>query len=144
MGYCNQGDLLSYGRLSSSQLLTFWDHLSQALETMHEKKIVHRDLKLENIFLHNGKIKIGDFGLSKYLGKDGMAFDVAGTPSYLAPEQIWRRRYDFKVDLWASGVVLYIQLVGLHPYLPPTARKLNVQILQQHMLDIIGWRFCGQ
>ena len=82
-------------------------HISIGLKSLHDKKILHRDLKSANIFLTANKtIKIGDFGISKVLDNTS-AKTFVGTPYYLSPEVCENRPYDFKSDLWSLGCILY-------------------------------------
>lgn len=73
------------------------------------RKIVHRDLKGANIFLSkNGKIKLGDFGISKAMDRTVLASNsFVGTPYYLSPEMVEGKPYSTKTDIWALGVILY-------------------------------------
>ena len=79
------------------------------IKTIHEKKIVHRDLKPDNIFLtKDDKIKIGDFGISKKLDTLKQYLNTnAGTIYYMAPEIISNQNYNYKVDIWALGCIIY-------------------------------------
>lgn len=74
---------------------------------MHDKKILHRDLKAANIFIGNdGKYKLGDLNVSKVL-KKGLAHTQTGTPYYASPE-VWKDLpYDNKSDMWSFGCVIY-------------------------------------
>ncbi|CAO3622999.1 unnamed protein product [Cunninghamella blakesleeana] len=86
---------------------------------MHERRVVHRDIKLSNIFLdHEMNIKIGDFGLSALLkNPEERKNTVCGTPNYIAPEILFGKEgHNQKVDLWAVGVLMYTLLVGKHPF----------------------------
>ena len=94
----------------------------------HQAKFVHRDVKPENCLVFaNGRVKLGDFGLSKELPYtvdlgDGtrsvctLAFTMCGTPEFLAPEFIFSRGYDQRVDWWAFGCVLYEMLFAASPF----------------------------
>lgn len=78
--------------------------------------ILHRDLKLENIFLlEDGTLKVGDFGLSKVLATR-FTNSYAGTPAYMAPEVSQGRRYDEKCDIWSLGCILYTLAAGQSPF----------------------------
>lgn len=79
------------------------------LEYIHGWKILHRDIKLQNIFLTgNNTIKLGDFGISKVLESTvEAAMTVVGTPYYMSPEVCESKPYTFKSDVWALGCVLY-------------------------------------
>lgn len=88
------------------------------LGKLHEKGIMHRDLKLENIMLDtNGYVKIIDFGMAKMLETPNqLAHTVCGTPEYYAPELINEEGYDKTVDWWACGILIYEMLTGVTPF----------------------------
>jgi len=92
--------------------------LFAALSYLHKHGIVHRDLKLENLLLTKPGslvIKLADFGLSKVY--TGEALQTAcGTPYYVAPEILFGDGYDYKIDTWAAGVLLYVLLSGRLPF----------------------------
>ncbi|CAH1099658.1 unnamed protein product [Psylliodes chrysocephalus] len=80
------------------------------LDHIHQHKVIHRDLKTENIFLTGLKgdvVKIGDFGISKTLINGNKASTIIGTCNYLAPELCNGNEYNSKTDIWALGCVLY-------------------------------------
>ncbi len=74
---------------------------------LHEKKIIHRDLKLANIFIKDNVIKLGDLGFARKCENDNIIGTKAGTPIIMAPEIIERKPYGLKVDIWSLGVVFY-------------------------------------
>ena len=80
-----------------------------AVRHIHEKKILHRDLKSGNIFLTStGQVKLGDFGIAKSLCSTlDKAKTFIGTPYYFSPEVIMSKPYSFKSDIWSLGVLLY-------------------------------------
>ena len=82
-------------------------HISFGLRSLHERKILHRDLKSANIFvMADGTYKLGDLNVSKVL-KQGLARTQTGTPYYASPE-VWKDRpYGTKSDMWSLGCVLY-------------------------------------
>eukprot|EP00534_Pseudo-nitzschia_fraudulenta_P010982 CAMPEP_0201208810 /NCGR_PEP_ID=MMETSP0851-20130426/177125_1 /ASSEMBLY_ACC=CAM_ASM_000631 /TAXON_ID=183588 /ORGANISM="Pseudo-nitzschia fraudulenta, Strain WWA7" /LENGTH=835 /DNA_ID=CAMNT_0047497407 /DNA_START=79 /DNA_END=2586 /DNA_ORIENTATION=- len=98
--------------------------LLSAIHYLHqESNIVHRDLKPENILCSSPThVKLADFGLAKIVNSDGLK-TFCGTPAYFAPEVLRRRdtvagqgRYGKPADMWSLGVILYILLIGKHPF----------------------------
>lgn len=84
----------------------------EGVKYMHELGVCHRDIKGLNVFMDKKKnIKLGDFGISKQ-NKHGLMETVVGTPMYLAPEMIRKKKYGYKVDVWAIGVLIYNMVVG--------------------------------
>jgi NIMA (never in mitosis gene a)-related kinase len=83
--------------------------LAQALQHLHSQRVIHRDIKIVNVFLdENHGVKLGDLGVSRALdGEEELAQSRVGTPLYLAPELIKRQPYDYKADIWALGVLIY-------------------------------------
>jgi NIMA (never in mitosis gene a)-related kinase len=79
----------------------------KGLKSLHDRSILHRDLKSANIFMYqNGTAKIGDLNVSKIM-KEKLSYTQTGTPFYASPE-IWRDKpYDFKSDVWSLGVIIY-------------------------------------
>ncbi|XP_013360743.1 PREDICTED: inactive serine/threonine-protein kinase PLK5 isoform X10 [Chinchilla lanigera] len=88
------------------------------LRYLHQRRIVHRDLKLSNFFLNNSmEVKIGDLGLAARVGPGGRCHRVlCGTPNFLAPEVVSRNGHTCQSDIWALGCVLYTALTGSPPF----------------------------
>lgn len=111
--------LLESGHVTTKEALAIVPEICDALAYAHEKGIVHRDIKPENILLtKGGRVKIADFGLAKLMGEEaGLAEEkVAGTPRYMAPEQMERPgEVDHRADIYALGVVFYQMLTGELP-----------------------------
>jgi len=106
-------------QLPISQVLDYAYQIAQGLSKAHEKGIVHRDVKSDNIMVTNdGLIKIMDFGLAKLKGKAGMtrAGSTVGTAAYMSPEQIQGDEVNEQADIWSFGVVLFELLTGEHPF----------------------------
>jgi len=94
----------------------FFIQAALGVVSLHQRNIIHRDLKTANVFLSSGRgVKLGDLGVAKF-AKGGLARTQIGTPYYMAPE-LWKgRSYDKKADVWSLGCVLY-ELVSLrHPF----------------------------
>lgn len=110
-----KGDLYNILKKRRGQLLpeeTIIDWFVQiclSLKHVHDRKILHRDLKTQNIFVSSGGLlKLGDFGVAKVLGGTNiLASTAVGTPYYLSPEICQNRRYNHKSDIWSLGCVLY-------------------------------------
>lgn len=90
-------------------VLSWFTQICLALKHCHDRKILHRDLKSQNIFLTKRNIvKLGDFGIARVLSNTkSIAKTVVGTPYYLSPEIIESSPYSFKSDVWSLGVLLY-------------------------------------
>jgi len=90
------------------RVVTWFIQLLLAVQYIHDRKILHRDLKTRNIFLHNNMIKVGDFGISRILmGTTDIATTFTGTPYYMSPEVLKHEGYNAKSDMWSLGVILY-------------------------------------
>jgi hypothetical protein len=94
---------------------------------LHERGLVHFDLKPENIFVKDGVARVGDYGLSKLVAPDGALSVGRGTPIYMAPEML-RARGDHRSDIYSLGVMFYEVLVGRPPFAGATA----LDVLRQH------------
>eukprot|EP00746_Dinoflagellata_sp_MGD_P025829 gnl/MRDRNA2_/MRDRNA2_160843_c0_seq1.p1 gnl/MRDRNA2_/MRDRNA2_160843_c0~~gnl/MRDRNA2_/MRDRNA2_160843_c0_seq1.p1 ORF type:complete len:436 (-),score=88.01 gnl/MRDRNA2_/MRDRNA2_160843_c0_seq1:6-1313(-) len=138
MEYCNAGDLCTaikrrkrqHARYHERDVMAIFVQLSLALQHLHKKHVLHRDLKTANVFLNqNGVVKLGDFGVAKTLSETaGVASTCVGTPYYLAPEICRSQPYGFKADVWSLGVILY-ELVTLEvPFSAPDVLALVMRI----------------
>ncbi|XP_022106640.1 serine/threonine-protein kinase Nek11-like isoform X2 [Acanthaster planci] len=114
--YCEGGDLddkitacKKSGRQFDQNLIMDWFvQLVLAVQHMHSRRVLHRDLKTRNIFLKNNMIKIGDFGISRVLmGTTDMASTFTGTPYYMSPEVLKHEGYNSKSDVWSIACILY-------------------------------------
>jgi len=126
--YCKIGELFSFikNEYNESQLSVLFYQVFSGLVYLHEKKILHRDLKLENIMVSEIEkdivtgdeyfwIKIIDFGTAKIFEKNRAEKAVIGSSYYIAPE-VLNQRYNEKCDTWSIGVILYMTLVGAAPF----------------------------
>ncbi|KRX90386.1 Serine/threonine-protein kinase PLK1 [Trichinella pseudospiralis] len=96
----------------------FLHQIVDATIYLHENRIIHRDLKLGNLFINDDMmVKLGDFGLATKLDYDGeRKKTLCGTPNYIAPEMLSKKGHSYEVDLWAIGCILYTLLVGNPPF----------------------------
>lgn len=119
MDFHGGGDLASlltnFVRLPETWARFYVAELVLALEALHKRGIVYRDLKPENVLLaRTGHLVLVDFGLCKHLMDRGSAtMTFCGTPEYLAPEVLLRQPYGFAVDWWNLGILLYEMLFGI-------------------------------
>lgn len=136
MEYLDGGDLS--GRISSAkngfsekEILSIFIQICLALKYVHDRKIVHRDVKPQNIFLTNlGIAKLGDFGVSKALdGTADLCKTVIGTPYYLSPEVWTNAEYDSKTDVWSLGCILYEMISLKKPFQGENPQQLFVNVV---------------
>lgn len=132
MDYCEGGDLWQFiaerrkthSRTPESVVVRWFTQLCLALKHIHDKNVLHRDIKSQNVFLdkkdgrsHNGRIscvKIADFGIAKVLdSRNSLARTQVGTPYYLSPEMCQKQPYATPSDVWALGCVLF-EMCALH------------------------------
>ncbi|KAF2103899.1 Pkinase-domain-containing protein [Rhizodiscina lignyota] len=125
MEYAPEGSLFDWlvrsKGLGEARARRVFRQMCRGLEYLHEQEVIHRDIKPENILVVNKQldVKICDFGLAQAMHSDDAASKQYGTREYMAPELIVRSgdyRYTSAVDVWASGVVLYICLCGFKPF----------------------------
>ncbi|KAM7242446.1 hypothetical protein CapIbe_006917 [Capra ibex] len=120
--YCSRQSLAHV--LQARQTLTepevryYLRGLVSGLSYLHQRRIVHRDLKLSNFFLNkNMEVKIGDLGLATRMGPGGRCHRVlCGTPNFLAPEVVSRNGHSCQSDIWALGCIMYMVLTGVPPF----------------------------
>lgn len=110
-----------------------------ALKYLHENNIIYRDLKPENILMsREGHIVLADFGLSKDFGEQqqqpgatNMASSFVGSPFYVSPDVLRQQKYDFSVDFWSLGILIYRMLYGKTPFTGRTMKEVFDAILTQ-------------
>ena len=106
-------------RLKEIEVQCYSLQIIRALKYIHNHRIIHRDLKLGNLFLTSKlELKLGDFGLAAKLEYDGQKRKtVCGTPNYIAPEILEKKNgHSYEVDIWSLGVVMYTMLYGRPPF----------------------------
>ncbi len=122
MEYADDGDLetkiqkhiKNKTNLSENELWSYLIQMVQGLKSLHDNKIMHRDLKSANVFLcKNGTLKLGDLNVSKVV-KMGLVYTQTGTPYYASPEVWADKPYNYKSDIWSVGCVMY-ELSALKP-----------------------------
>uniref|UniRef100_A0A8C6YJK8 non-specific serine/threonine protein kinase n=2 Tax=Elapinae TaxID=42168 RepID=A0A8C6YJK8_NAJNA len=139
MEYANGGELffhLSRERVFTEERARFYGaEIVSALEYLHSRDVVYRDIKLENLMLDkDGHIKITDFGLCKEGVSDGATMKTfCGTPEYLAPEVLEDNDYGRAVDWWGLGVVMYEMMCGRLPFYSQDHERLFELILLEEI-----------
>ncbi|KAJ7621226.1 Pkinase-domain-containing protein [Roridomyces roridus] len=119
---CCGGELFDYlvekGRLSEDETKIIFGQLCLAVAYLHDKGIVHRDLKLENILLDERcRVKLGDFGFTREFERGVYMETYCGTTGYASPEMLQGRKYlGPEVDIWSLGIILYCLLTGTLPF----------------------------
>ena len=106
-------------RLTELEIQCYLLQVVSALKYLHSHRVIHRDIKLGNIFLSDKmEIKMGDFGLAAKLEFDGeRKRTICGTPNYIAPEILdGRFGHSYEVDIWSFGVLMYTMLIGRPPF----------------------------
>lgn len=154
MEFAEKGDIHSYlksikaknKRLEESLIWKFIEQLFSGLSFMHEHHIIHRDIKTLNLFLDkNNDIKIGDFGVSKLVNIDNDELkNIAtriGTPLYISPELVQNKIYDYKVDIWAAGCVLYYMCFFTAPFSAENIISLGYRIVHANPKMPKGYSF---
>nr|XP_020470404.1 serine/threonine-protein kinase Nek3 [Monopterus albus]XP_020470405.1 serine/threonine-protein kinase Nek3 [Monopterus albus] len=136
MEYCSGGDLLQRIRHQNTtqfcvdEILKWFAQMCAGAKHIHDKQVLHRDLKSKNIFLtDNGEVKLGDFGSACILNSSkAYAQTYVGTPYYVAPE-IWENKpYNNKSDVWSLGCVLYELCTLRHPFQAPSWKSLILKV----------------
>ena len=112
--------------------MNWFVQLCMSLEYIHKRKILHRDLKSQNIFVtRNNTLKLGDFGISKVLeNTNDLAFSVLGTPYYMSPEVCQHEPYNYTSDVWSLGCILYEMCTLQHAFSGENLLGLVFKIVQ--------------
>ncbi|XP_072433229.1 serine/threonine-protein kinase Nek5-like isoform X2 [Chiloscyllium punctatum] len=137
MEYCDGGDLMHRINMqhgvyfTEEQVLDWFVQICLGLKHIHDRKILHRDIKTQNIFLCNKgvTVKLGDFGIARMLNNTmELAHTCIGTPYYLSPEICANQPYNNKTDIWSLGCVLYELATLNHPFEGNNLHQLVVRI----------------
>ena len=138
MEFFEGGDLskrLAEKPVAAEEALRLFRELMFALGEIHEKGVLHRDLKPQNIMFRNdGSLAIVDFGIAKHvdaIDRTG-AGEILGTPRYMSPEQVRSMALDLRTDIYSAGVLLYQMLTGQHLFDGETAVEVALHHMNTH------------
>lgn len=132
------------GLLGQDEAVRIMVEVLEGLGYAHEKGIVHRDIKPDNIqLLPDGRVKITDFGIARLTFEPSLTMDgqIFGTPSYMSPEQVHGRDVDARTDVWSAGVVLYEAICGSKPFAGDSVVAISQAILHFQPPDPAGASF---
>lgn len=119
--------------LSEPEIRYFVRQIANACLYLHDNKIIHRDLKLGNIFINDDmKLKLGDFGLATRVDNSQRKYTLCGTPNYLAPEILLKTGHSYQVDVWSLGCIVYTLAVGTPPFETPDIHDTYQRIKENH------------
>ena len=113
------------------QLFDYFTQICSAIKYCHDRNILHRDIKSENVFCtKDDKLKLGDFGIARVLSnKQSFAKTLKGTYYYMSPEMLSGREYNLKSDIWSLGVLFY-EMAALELPFVGTVPQLHQKILK--------------
>ena len=134
--FVNGGELdricIKRRRLEESEVKFYIAQIIIGIGKLHERGIVHRDIKLSNILVdETGYIKIIDFGLAMHLKEGEVITSISGSPKYLAPEVLTTEGANKNVDWWALGIILFEMIFGYPPFQSESRQKLSQIITSQ-------------
>ncbi|KAL5271215.1 hypothetical protein ACHWQZ_G001753 [Mnemiopsis leidyi] len=124
--------VMTKGSLSEPEARKYFAQICSAIMYCHEKGVVHRDLKIENVLLDcNNNVRIADFGFSNYFKPPRLLETFCGSPQYAAPEIFNGKHYDgFKTDIWSLGIILYVLVTGGLPFDGDSIQEVKQNVLR--------------
>lgn len=137
MDYCKEGNLHNLinrrGKLTEVQSVIYLYEILSGIQFLHERDIIHRDIKAENLYIDDGKIKIGDFGFAiKLKTKNELRKTMCGSTFYMSPEifeSVQTDGYGKEVDMWSIGILTYLMLTRSFPFYANTQIEIIKTVL---------------
>ncbi|CAD8140126.1 unnamed protein product [Paramecium pentaurelia] len=137
--YC-ETDILSIlkqqRQINEDQVIMYILQISEALLYLNQKQIIHRDIKPSNILIHNGEVRLADFGFA--IQQDKLKFEdrklQVGSPLYMSPETLLQQEYNHKTDIWSLGILYFEMIFGVVPFFSMELEDLIIK-LKQYQLD---------
>ena len=121
---------LDAGPLPLERAAVWAADLASALSRAHQHKIIHGDVKPANVLItHEGRVKLGDFGIARFATQISGSGNLLGTPAYLSPEQILGHKQDTRSDLFSLGIMLYQMTTGVRPFDGTSVSAVCAQII---------------
>ena len=122
MDICTGGEIFfhlsNFKRFTEPMAKFYFAEIVLALEYLHQRDIVYRDIKPENILIDiDGHVKIADFGLAKVIPKREKSYSFCGSPEYMSPEMLRGKGHDRQIDYYCLGILLYEIITGMPPHL---------------------------
>jgi serine/threonine protein kinase/DNA-binding CsgD family transcriptional regulator/tetratricopeptide (TPR) repeat protein len=136
-------DLIRLGQISIERIIQLAIDLADALTRAHKLQIIHRDLKPANVLVtHDGTLRLTDFGIAHVSRKERVteAASILGTVDYLSPEMLNGEVIDYRVDIWAFGVILFEMLASQHPFRDESITGTITKILTETPPDLESLR----
>ena len=134
MEYCNDGNLETYiknNNLAEKDAILLFKQIINGFRYLHEKDVVHRDVKPSNFLLDNNKIKISDFGFARFILNESFTESHIGTYPYMAPQILQGKPYNNMSDIWSLGITLFFMLFKRIPWVSDNPFHLDREIREK-------------